>query len=329
MARFDECFSTLPDFSLEPKNFLGYWENRVKNFKKIPIELEEKKKVSRKVLSENNVQLTFQSHERMRLTAHLLAPKTRRKTKPPIVVIFPDYLSPVAAHRSLIQANLAQFVLQLRGVETAIPEKTETGEKTEDGEEQFLTPGLFSENLDNKDQYFMGSLFLDAYRALEVVRLLKDVDPGRIGIWGQGIGANMALFVSVLMKRTTALFLENPSFFYMENVLNNAEATYAREIRSHTKRSRKKIATALETLSYFDGLYLARQTEIPTGFQLSLGDSENPPEANFAAFHAMQGEKNMYLITKEDTEEQDGYKKQVVRNAVSFFKKYLLSEETE
>ncbi len=322
MPNFDECYSTTADFSGLPADFEEYWKARIAELKKVPIELEAKTKLSRKILSEQNIQLGFQGIEKYHLDAHLLAP---RKGNPPAIILFSDYMENPEAHKSFIQAGFAEIVMHLRGNDETLPKAQAT---TEEGEETEALHGYFAENLTEKNMYYMGQLFLDAYRLVEVVRLRKEVDTGKIGVWGIGTGAAMAMFVSYFMGRTTALFIDSPTFLNLPRSLEESKTNYAKEILPAMRRAKKKKSEILSSLSYFDGLNFLRNLTMPVGVNVDLQDKQFPASEVFAAFHALSTEKEMYLYT-EEREDKTLSKKDSVSNALRFFSRHLLGKKDE
>lgn len=325
MSLFDECFATIPDLSQKPADYEQFWQKALDNLKKIPQDVLVEKKSTKKILTENNFFLTFQSAGKVRLSAYFLAPR-KILGKPPVVVVFPDYNKPIVAYKGLLQAGIAQFILVLRGQKEFELLKSKTNLPEEEKESEKKSPGYFGENLLSKENYYMTQLLLDAYRSLEVIRLRKEIDTGRIGIWGNGIGANMALFVSHFMQRTTALFLENPAFAQLELTQNLSEAAYALEINEKTRTLKKYKNIIKQNLAYCDAVYHTQDIEVPTTMAIDLQNKENVPHGAFAIFHLLKSEKEMHLFVGESSENQLSRERKTRQLAIRFFQNYLLGK---
>lgn len=327
MALFDECYSSEADLSHTPRDLEKFWSAQIARLKKIPLEIHTKKKVSRKLLTEQNLVIDFQSIDKYHMQAQFIAPR-KFITKPPLVVIFPDYGSEAIAYKGLMNAGIAQMVVRMRGHEAPRPVEVEVKVSTlpRAKEEKAKSYGYFAERLLDVQEYYATKLYLDAYRALEVARLRKEIDSSRIGIIGQGVGAAQALFVAAFMQRGDALYLENPAFLNLEQTQNLSEADYAREINEAAKGSKKLKQQIKENLRYFDPVYFADRINACTAFSVNLTNKFAVPHGAFALFHLLKTEKDMFLFTEGDAVALAEEKRKAASNAVRYFKEKLLGE---
>lgn len=328
MARFDECYMNMPSMERRPEDYDDFWKARLDELKRIPLETETDKKISRRLLSEINYNVTYQSADKYRLQATFIGPKKLVK-KTPVVVIFPDYMSKVEPEKKLTSAGFAQIILRLRGHEQELIEEDEAPEAaTADSGQAAVKPkteavartyGYFSESLTDPDTFYMTRLLLDAYRTVEMARLRKEVDSSRIYLWGQGTGAAMALFVSQMMKRATALVLDKPAFVSIDEALTISKSGWVREINSFLKKNQRRRKAAHKTLAYNDGLFSAAESSVPMTMIVNLEEKKSIPEAAFPAFHAYPGEKEMFLFTHNDPDKKKEERRQAVEKVIDFF----------
>lgn len=325
MALFDECFSSAADVSLAPRDIEKFWNGQIARLKKIPLDIQTKKKVSRKLLTEQNLVIDFQGIDKYHMQAQFIAPR-QLIGKPPLVVIFPDYGSESVAYKGLMNAGIAQMVVRMRGHEAPRPLQTEDRNATRNKDERARSYGYFGEHLLDPQDYYAGKIFLDAYRAVEVARLRKEIDTSRIGIIGQGVGAAQALFVAAFMQRGEALYLENPAFLNLEQTQNLSDADYAREINEAAKGSRKVKQQIKENLRYFDPVYFAGKVGASTAFSVNLTNKLSVPHGSFALFHLLRNEKDMFLFTEGDPVALADEKRKTAANAARYFREKLLGE---
>lgn len=328
MALFDECFASEADLSLAPRDLDKFWNAQIARLKKIPLEVQTKKKVSRKIFTEQNMVVDFQSIDKYHMHAEFIAPR-KLVGKPPLVVIFPDYGKEAVAYKGLMNAGIAQLVIRLRGHEAPKPlhdPATPAPKKADKAEESY---GYFAERILEPAEYYANKIYLDAYRAMEVARLRREIDSSRIGIIGQGIGAAQALFAAAYMQRGEALYLENPAFLNLDQTQNISEAEYAREINTVAKGSKKVKQQVKENLRYFDPVFFAKKISASTAFSINLTNKEAVPHGGFALFHLLQHEKDMFLFTEGDAHALAEEKKKTVSNAVRYFKEKLLGQEAD
>lgn len=329
MALFDECFSSEADISLAPRDMEKFWNAQIARLKKIPLEIQTKKKVSRKLFTEQNLVMDFQSIDKYHMQAQFIAPR-KLIGKPPLVVIFPDYGRESIAYKGLMNAGIAQMVVRMRGHEAPRPSQTHDkpalGKKKDEREESY---GYFGEHLLDTADYYATKIYLDAYRTLEVARLRKEIDTSRIGIIGQGVGAAQALFVAAFMQRGDALYLENPAFLNLEQTQNISDADYAREINEAARGSKKVKQQIKENLRYFDPVYFAARVGSSTAFSVNLTNKESVPHGSFALFHLLRNEKDMFLFTEGDPVALAEEKRKTASNAVRYFKEKLLGQVSD
>lgn len=327
MALFDECFSSEADISHTPKDIEKFWNAQIAKLKKIPLDVQIKKKVSAKLLTEQNIAMDYQGADKYHLQAQFVIPR-KLVGKPPLVVIFPDYGTENAVYKGLMNAGIAQMVVRMRGHEAPKPKKKQesvsaTNVKKEETE---LSYGYFGERLLEPNDYYSTKIYLDAYRSLEAARLRKEVDTSRIGVIGQGVGAAQALFVAAFMQRGDAFFLDNPAFLNLEHTQNLSEADYAREINHAAKGSKKVKQQIKENLRYFDPVYFADRIRADTAFSVNLTNKKAVPHGTFALFHLLQNEKDMFLFTEGDVVALAEERRKTAQNAVKYFREKLLGE---
>lgn len=321
MALFDECYASEADISRAPKDLDKFWAAQIQRLKKIPLEVQTKKRVSRKIFTEQNLVIDFQSIDKYHMHGEFIAPR-KLTGKPPLVVIFPDYGKDAVAYKGLMNAGIAQFVVRLRGHEAPKPAASADVKKGERAESY----GYFAERILETQEYYANKIFLDAYRALEVARLRREIDSSRIGIIGQGLGGAQALFAAAFMQRGEAIYLENPAFLNLDQTQNISDADYAREINGAAKGSKKVKQQIKDNLRYFDPVYFANKISASTAFSINLTNKEAVPHGGFAMFHLLKHEKDMFLFTEGDAVALAEEKRKTVSNAVRYFKEKLLGQ---
>ncbi|MCX7631724.1 MAG: acetylxylan esterase [Turneriella sp.] len=327
MAIFDECYSSHADLSHRPADLEQFWEKQIAQLKKIPLDVRAQRKTSRKLLTEQNLAIEFQSAGKYHLQARFIAPR-KLFGRPPLVVIFPDYGCEPIIFKGLMNAGIAQLVVRMRGHEAPRPVATEQpgGSKEKKREERQRSYGYFAEHLLEPEEHYAAKIYLDAYRTLEMARLRREIDSSRIGIIGYGVGAAQALFVAAFMRRGEALYLDNPAFVHLDVTQNLAEADYAREI-NEAARGNKKLRQQIKTnLRYFDPVYFADRIRTPVAFSVNLTNKLIAPHGAFALFHLLQCEKDMYLFTEGDPVALAEERRKSAANAVRFFRYHLLGE---
>lgn len=312
MSLFDDCFQTYPHWNECPGDWASFWKSSLTKLKRVPQEL--RSEVDKSLFfGENVVKLTFQGFDKYQLHATLYLPK-RIRAKPPVVVVFPDYIASEKLYPGFLEERYAVLVPQLRGhdIEHKVLEKNNS-----EGLRGF---GYFAENLREKENYYMKSLYLDAYRLIEVLRLNEHVDKSRIYFYGKGTGAAMALFVETFMPRAQAIALDCPSFINLPVTQNLSKAEYALEINSYIRKNPSRHNSIKKELGYFDALYFSNKIKPPLLMTLNLEDHENNPRGAFSLFHGLKGEKAMEIYP--DTADYHESEKKKISKIVTFYNRY-------
>ncbi len=319
MSLFDECFHTYADVRDKPDDFDKFFKKKIEMLQRIPIDIEEKKvQKFRKTFGAVHYEVKFRSQEKYQLTGDLFLPSGIRG-KIPVVVYFPDYNTYHNPVESVLENDIALFILRLRG-HLSQAEREKLLAETESKKGQIdESPGFFGENLTEQSSAYILSLYLDAFRTLEMLRLHQKIDTSRIGLWGRGTGAAMALFADVFMKRSVALVLEDPAFAYLQLTQNISRADYAEEINQYLKQNRAMRQSVKNCLNYFDTIHMAGQTKTPVMMSINLADKLISPRGGFALFHLLQSEKIMHIFPEHGSEDERLKEKKKKEAISSFF----------
>ncbi len=185
----------------------------------------------------------------------------------------------------LASAGYAHLLMDTRGQGTgATPDPVGAGPSV---------PGFLTRGIESPDSYYYRRVFTDAVRAVEAVRSLPDVDPGRVAVVGASQGGGIALAVGGLVPDLRALVVQAPFLcdFPRATVITDA-APYA-EVAAFLKARRGDVAGALRTLSYFDGIAFSRRATAPAWFSTGLMDDICPPSTVFAAYNEYAADKKI------------------------------------
>jgi len=278
--QFDKYFLNLPPIN-RADDFKKFWDNAVNDLKKIPIE-PKKIQNSKKSSSSFSVHdISFKGFMKSPVYGELLLPVGKKK--PSLVIFIHDYNTlPKIAHKDLDPA-MAYFFPLLRGHN--IITETESGEQE--------SPGYLTENILNKETYYVKAVFLDILRSIDMLRLEGSVDCNNIGIIGKGLGAAASVFAAYSSNRVSAVVLDTPSFCNIELSQNISTGCAAGEINSFIQATKRKKKEIKNNLSYFDSINFADSVKCPVLTTVGFKDTISPPECVFALFNHLLCEKTM------------------------------------
>jgi cephalosporin-C deacetylase len=158
-------------------------------------------------------------------------------------------------------------------------------------------PGYLTRGLESPEAYYYRRVFVDAVRAVQVLRGHERVDASRVAVVGASQGGGIALAVAGLVPDVAALHAQAPFLCDIQRATRITDADPYHEIAGYLATHRTSAADVFRTLGYFDGLGFAARATAPAWFSAGLMDGVCPPSTAFGAYHAYAGPKNINLWT--------------------------------
>jgi cephalosporin-C deacetylase len=314
-SNFDKFFLNLPPVKKE-NDFNRFWADSVREMKRSATDTQSKPNTHRGAGRFDVTDITFNSVGKSRIHGMLFIPKS--VTKPNPVIVIHDYIHTEPYKGFGLDERMAYFFLQLRGhqhMKQMLLEQIQTK-----GKVRPHLPGYLQEKILEPDKYYVKGVYLDALRAVDLLRLNRKLDCGSIGFIGKGLGAAAALFAATNSTRISALFLDSPAFTYLDEWHNESTGEIAEEITGFIRRNPGKRNVVKRSLSYFDTLAFASQIECPVMMSIGLHDKIAPPQCSFALFNHLLCEKEAQIYP-DDGNEAGGEKQ--FRKVLKWFRKIL------
>ena len=157
-------------------------------------------------------------------------------------------------------------------------------------------PGFLTRGVESPETYYYRRVFIDAVRAVQVLREHARVDPARVAVVGASQGGGIALAVAGLVPDSVAaLHAQAPFLCDIRRATRITDAAPYHEIAAYLATHRTSAERVFETLAYFDGLGFAARATAPAWFSAGLMDGVCPPSTAFGAYHAYAGPKHINL----------------------------------
>lgn len=157
-------------------------------------------------------------------------------------------------------------------------------------------PGVMTRGIDHRDSYYYRRLFTDAVRAIDAARTFEVVDGSRIAVTGGSQGGGITLAVAGLVEGLAAVLPQVPFLCDFPRALTIHDTDPYREVVRYLAQHRGKVASVLDTLSYFDGVNFARRATAPAWFTVALMDEICKPSTVFGAYNAYAGPKEIEVF---------------------------------
>ena len=168
-------------------------------------------------------------------------------------------------------------------------------------------PGVMTDGITDAATYYYRRLFTDAVRAVEAVRAHPDVDPRRVVVTGGSQGGGIAIAVAGLVGDLAGAAPDVPFLCDFPRALAICDKAPYVEITRYLRVHRDQVDAVARTLSYVDGVSLARRANAPSLFSVALMDEICPPSTVYAAYNAYGGSKRIVEYPFNDHEGGAGF----------------------
>lgn len=290
---FDRFFLNLPPFDKE-KDFRSFWEQAFAELKRIPIEPAVEKRNPQSSGKYEIFDTVFTGYGKYKVKGELYLPVNNSK-KPKVIIFIHDYNDFLKPGEDTLEPDLAFFFIQLRGHESSFRNSVYNNNK-----EERKSPGFMIENIIEKNDYYVKSIYLDVFRSVDFLRLNDKLECGSIGLIGKGLGGAAAVFTAAYSNRIKSLVLNSPSFCYLELNQNISKSDATNEINSFLLNNKSKRKIIKKNLSYFDAINHSDKINIPVLVTVGLRDTFSPPECTFALFNHFICEKTVEVYPEDD-----------------------------
>jgi cephalosporin-C deacetylase-like acetyl esterase len=299
IENFDKYILRFPDLDRQD-DFLSFWNKALTGARSAPLEPVMKKNGRKSSSAFTCFDVSYKSCDRSPLIGELYVPHGNDRKK--VVVAIHNYNRQPAVDVRVLDPSVATFMMTLRGHDN-LPRVEENAP---------ASPGYMVEHILDPQSYYVRGIFLDTLRTLEMLRLVKTLDCGSMGILGKGLGAACGIFAAAFSDRVKALVLDSPSFCELPLSQNMASSDITNEINEFIAASRTKKKQIKTNLTYFDALNFTDMIAIPVLAVTGIKDRESPAECVFGLFNRLKCDKTIEVFPESGHEA--GGKKQLERS---------------
>ena len=296
----------------KPSDFDDFWDGVLAQAAKVPLAPETVLDPLRTSEDVEVFQVFYDSLDNLRVAAWYAVPRVRSRRLPGLLFV-PGYSSdpPIPTHWARL--GYATLSVAPRG-------KLRSNRQFNPG-----YPGLLTYGIVDRNTYSYRGFYVDAWRGIDYLLGLDEVDSSRIGVTGSSQGGGLTITTSAMRSEVKAAAAGAP---YLCGYMDAIELTHTypyQEINDYLRLHPGSRGDVEETLAYFDGISFADRIRCPIIVNIGLQDNVCPPETGYALFDAI-GSQDKRLYTYDGHGHDAG---RVEHGAIieGFFERHLRPEQ--
>ncbi len=150
--------------------------------------------------------------------------------------------------------------------------------------------GFMTRGIDDPESYYYRRVFTDAVLAIDALRSLDLVDSARVAVCGGSQGGGIAIAAAGLADDVLVAMPDVPFLCHFERAVGMTDTDPCQEVVRYLSVHRHSEDRVFDTLSYFDGVNLAKRSRAAALFSVGMLDPICPPSTVFAAFNHFGGD---------------------------------------
>ncbi len=149
--------------------------------------------------------------------------------------------------------------------------------------------GFMTRGNEAPDTYYYRRVYTDAVRAVDAVRSLPQVDADRVAVCGASQGGGIAIAAAGLSDGIVAVMPDVPFLCHFERAVGLTDDDPYQEVVRYLAVHRGRDERVFDTLSYFDGVNMAKRADAAALYSVALMDTICPPSTVYAAYNRHAG----------------------------------------
>ncbi|MCZ2401778.1 acetylxylan esterase [Paenarthrobacter sp. Z7-10] len=279
----DELRGYRPEIA-EPQGFDKFWESTLAEARTIALE-PVFQPVDSGLVVVDTFDVTFTGFGGTRVKAWLHVPAGATAPLPTVVEYVGYNGGRGLAHQNVLYASAgyAHFIMDTRGQGAG----STVGQTPDDHADAGLNAvsGRMTQGILDPATYYYRRLYTDAVRAVDAAAAHPLVDASRMVVAGASQGGGLCIAVAALSKRVVGAMPDVPFLSHFSRAITITDNLPYGEIPAYLMRHRDQVQQVYRTLSFFDGVVLAKRAHVPALFSVALMDRTCPPSTVFAAYN--------------------------------------------
>ena len=269
-------------------DFESFWREEVKKLRMIPLEIVRKKVYFPYEKTFVTYEITYNTHDNTRVNAYFSVPVNSNGQKMPCVACFHGGRGNKEIYPDIVSTGVCCFAIDVRSQEGTTIDKGnyEIGD---------FNGSLLSRGVLDKNSFYMKNIYLDAIRAIDVIKELPEVDSEKIVTFGQSQGGALSIVSAALSGGVKKCYAAVPSYNCLWERVELGSGVFE-ATKAFLTKFPQYTDVVFENLTYFDVNNMVSLLNVPVSICLGLKDPICLPEFVYSVYEHIPSEKEIHIV---------------------------------
>lgn len=279
---------TIKPTTVEPADFIEFWENAKAEAAKIPLDASLRLLPERCTSKVNVYEVNMQNYRPgTRLYGILCVPKGEGK-HPAVIRVPGAGVRPYNGNMKYAEEGIITLEIGIHGFPVTMDPIVY------DNISRGALSGYQEFNLDNKDKFYYKRVYLGCVRSVDFIFSLPEFDGENIMVIGSSQGGALSIVTAALDSRIKALVAVYPALSDLTGYLHGRAGGWPHYFNKNNVEN-NNTPQKIETTRYYDVVNFARHIKVPGYYTWGYNDVVCPPTSMFSTYNVIKAPKTLYL----------------------------------
>lgn len=287
--------SLLEPYTQEPADFTAFWTANIEEMRSLPLAYTKEKAEEYCTDDIDCYLIKLQVNKRKQsVYGYLFYPKDAAEGSCPVVLCPPGAgiktIKEPLRHKYYVEnGHCIRLEIEIHGLDPRLPAEVFANiSRAFNAKEN----GYLTNNMDNRDDYYMKHVYLACVRCLDLLTSLPEWDGKNVIVQGGSQGGALAIITAALdNKRVTQCVVNHPALSDMARYVTGKAGGYPHFFKDEGARTEQR----LRTMAYYDVVNFARHVTAPTFMTWGYNDNTCPPTTSYIVWNTLTCPKEALL----------------------------------